>query len=181
MKKSIILSLLLSVSLVSANAQTQGSKVGARSGFGFQLNQYQNDFGFGLSMSSGYFAHDNIAVRIKANLMYNENVQNGETDWSPYANVSVGLVGVGGMVGEHIRLYGEGGFIGLFPSGEFSTENFVFGGYGIFGFEFFMTNHNNYFIELGGVGTGAIADKIEYKPVYSNGFSISTGFRFFLK
>ncbi|HEY5825345.1 MAG TPA: hypothetical protein VIT44_13315, partial [Cyclobacteriaceae bacterium] len=60
---------------------------------------------------------------------------------------------------------------------KFSSEQFVFGGYGLFGFEFFMHSSSNYFIELGGIGTGARADKIASQPIYSNGFLISTGFR----
>ncbi|MBC8485793.1 MAG: hypothetical protein H8D45_07100, partial [Bacteroidetes bacterium] len=76
-----------------------------------------------------------------------------------------------------IRLYGEGGIISLFPSDEFSSEEFVFGGYGLFGFEFYMNSRSNYFIEIGGVGTGATADNITNEPIYSNGLLISTGFR----
>lgn len=78
-------------------------------------------------------------------------------------------------------MYGEGGILGLFPSSDFSSKKFVFGGYGLFGFEFFMNQMNKYFIELGSCGTGAKADKIATKPIYSNGFLISTGFRVTLK
>lgn len=84
------------------------------------------------------------------------------------------------MVGERIRLYGEGGVITIFPSSDFSSDDMVFGGYGLFGFEFFFGKMGNYFIEIGGIGTGAVADKIINRPIYSNGLSISTGFRFFL-
>ena len=35
----------------------------------------------------------------------------------------------------------------------------------------------NYFIEMGGVGTGAIAEKSIGKPIYSNGFLLSVGLR----
>ena len=51
------------------------------------------------------------------------------------------------------------------------------GGYGLFGFEFFMNSRNNYFIEIGGVGTGAVADKVANSPIYSNGLLINVGFR----
>ncbi len=51
-----------------------------------------------------------------------------------------------------------------------------------FGFEFFFTENTNrnpsYFIELGGIGTGAIANKLSSNPIYSNGFLISVGYRF---
>lgn len=181
MKKILIISFILITELYSIYAQTQNNLISKGPGFGFQLNQFQKDFGFGLNITSPHFAFDKIAVRIRGNLMYNENVQNGDTEWTPYANVSVGLIGGGGMVGDHIRLYGEGGFIGLIPSDQFSSDNFVFGGYGFFGFEFFNSRSNNYFIEIGGVGTGAHADKIENNPVYSNGLVISTGLRIYLK
>jgi hypothetical protein len=181
MRKILILIFILGAEFYSINAQTQKSLISKRPGFGFQLNQYQKDFGFGLNITSRLFAYDKLAMRLRGNLMYNENVQDGDTDWTPYANVSVGLIGVSGMAGDHIRLYGEGGFIGLFPSDNFSSANFVFGGYGIFGFEFFISRCNNYFIEIGGVGTGAHADKIGTNPVYSNGLLIATGLRIYLK
>jgi len=53
----------------------------------------------------------------------------------------------------------------------------VLGGYGLFGFEFKIAPRFAYFIELGAVGTGATADKIESKPVYSNGFLTSVGLK----
>ncbi|MCU0378610.1 MAG: hypothetical protein MUC78_10165 [Bacteroidales bacterium] len=181
MKRKLFLIIILVAGLNLINAQTRNELVNIGPGFGFQLNQYQKDFGFGLNISSRFFAHDKLSVRLRGNLMYNENVQNGDTDWTTYANVSVGLIGIGGMVGDHIRLYGEGGFIGLIPSDKFSSDDFVFGGYGFFGFEFFNSKGNNYFIEIGGVGTGAHADKIENNPVYSNGLVIGTGLRIYLK
>jgi hypothetical protein len=109
--------------------------------------------------------------------MFNEHVSDDVTVWSPYSNVSLGMVGVAGIIGDFIRLYGEGGMIALFPSDNFSSESVVFGGYGVFGFEFYFYQGGNYFIEIGGIGTGAIADKAVNQPVYSNGLMISTGFR----
>jgi hypothetical protein len=76
-----------------------------------------------------------------------------------------------------MRLYGEGGVIVLFPSSEFSSESEVLGGYGLFGFEFFFSHQSNYFIEIGGIGTGAVADKASGKPIYSNGLLINVGLR----
>jgi hypothetical protein len=163
------------------NAQAQNEAINTGIGFGFQIHQFQKDFGLGLNITSPFFGDDRIAVRLRGNLMYNENVQNATTTWTPYSNVSLGLIGIGGKVGEYIRLYGEGGLIGIKPSSDFSTKNFVFGGYGLFGFEFFMNNSSNYFIEIGGVGTDAKADKIVTKPIYSNGLLISAGFRIHLK
>ena len=97
--------------------------------------------------------------------------------WTPYSNVSLGIMSVGGYLTDFLKLYGEGGVIGILPSNRFSTKDVAMGGYGLFGFEFFMQNGFNYFIEIGGIGTGATADKIATKPIYSNGLSVSTGFR----
>jgi len=90
------------------------------------------------------------------------------------------LLGKAGDIADAIQLYGEGGIIGLFPSDEFSSKTFEFGGYGLFGFEFYMNARSNYFIEIGAVGTGAKADKVVNNPVYSNGLTISSGFRIHL-
>jgi len=103
-----------------------------------------------------------------------------ETTWTPYSNISFGLIGVGGEIGNFARLYGEGGFILLLPNNEFSSESNELGGYGLFGFEFYTYEHFNYFIELGATGTGAVADKVAGNPIYSNGFLINVGFRFLL-
>jgi len=175
MKRLTFLVLMGFVLIRVVNAQEE--KLSNEFGIGFQLDQYQKDFGLGLSLTSPYFAHDKIAVRLRGNFMFNEHVKNNETTWTPYSNISLGLIGVAGKVGDFIRLYGEGGIIGLFPSNELSSEDFVFGGFGLFGFEFYMNSSSNYFIEIGGVGTGATADNITNKPIYSNGLLISTGFR----
>tara|TARA_R110001592_G_scaffold78715_8_gene235949 strand:+ start:2231 stop:2773 length:543 start_codon:yes stop_codon:yes gene_type:complete len=180
MKKFSLIMLVLIVSVITSSAQAQDRVINNGFGFGFQLNQYQSDFGLGLNLTSPFFVNEKIAFRLRGNLMFNENIQN-KTTWTPYSNVSLGLIGVGGKIGDFIRLYGEGGFIGLLPSDEFSSKQIVLGGYGLFGFEFFMNKTSNYFIEIGGVGTGAKEDKIATQPIYSNGLIISTGFRVHLK
>ncbi len=179
MTKNVLLVLIFVFCINTMKAQETPIHRGL--GLGFQLSQYQRDFGVGLNFTSPYFAKEKIAVRLKGNLMFNENVQNSITKWTPYTNISVGLFGATGKVGEFIRLYGEGGVIGLIPSNEFSSKQFEFGGYGLFGFEFFMNKSCNYFIEIGGVGTGATEDKIVLQPIYSNGLLISSGFRMQLK
>jgi len=179
--KTYLLFMAALVIIVPLYAQGQEKSVNTGMGLGFQLNQYQRDFGFGLNVTSPHFAYERIAVRLRASMMYNESVQNSVTTWVPYSNVSLGIIGVGGKIGDYIRLYGEGGVVGLFPSAEFSSEQFEFGGYGLFGFEFFMHTSSNYFIEIGGIGTGARADKISTQPIYSNGLLLSVGFRSYLK
>ncbi len=173
--KSRILTILFLTLFMSVFAQEKRHQFNA----GFQLGQYQKDYGIGLQVTTPYFAKQKIAFRLRGNLMFNEHIYKKETTWTPYSNLSFGVVGVAGEINEKIRLYGEGGMLIIFPSSDFSSEQMEFGGYGLFGFEFFMSNGSNYFIEIGGVGTGATADKVLYKPIYSNGLIINTGFRFF--
>lgn len=156
-----------------------GQELNKGVGVGYQLSQYQQDFGFGISASTPYFLKDKLAFRLKTNMMYHQNVLEENTIWIKYSNASFGLIGVSGMINEKIRLYGEGGIIGIFPSSKMSSQKAYFGGYGLFGFEFFFTNSGNYFIEIGGVGSEATANEIATRPIFSNGLTISTGIRFF--
>ena len=177
MKRSIII--LLSILYLSSIAKAQDEGLNSNFGIGFQIAQYQQDFGLGINLTSPYFAYDKVAVRVRGNFMWNEHLGNdGLSTWTSYSNVSVGLVGVGGQIGNSIRLYGEGGLLLLFPSDVFSTKSTELGGYGLFGFEFYLNPFSNYFIEIGGVGTGAKEDKLTTKEIYSNGMIIDTGFRF---
>jgi hypothetical protein len=147
-------------------------------GFGGQVGHHHMDFGIGLNVTSPYFAHKKTAVRVKANLVYNEHLGgNSLMTWTKYSNVSAGLVQSVGEINNFLRVYGEAGAIWLFPSHKFSSKAIQFGGYGLFGFEFFFDKHFNYFLEAGGVGTGAKADKIEGSPIYSNGFLMNVGVR----
>jgi len=147
---------------------------------GFQLNQYQRDFGTGVTLTSPWFANQKIALRARGNLMFHEHLDGEVMTWTPYINTTLGVVSMTGRVGDAIRLYGEGGVAGLFPSSDLSSESFAFGGYGLFGFAFYMTSGSNYFIEIGGIGTGARADEVAGDPIYSNGLVLSAGFRFSL-
>lgn len=163
---------------ISLNSMAQEAKLGTGFSAGFNLSQYQRDFGLGLNLTSPFIVHDHIAARVRANVMWNEHAdEQGSSTWTPYSNFSLGIVGVSGQISNFMRLYGEGGVIMLNPSNSFSTADYELGGYGLFGFEFFLHPKSNYFLELGGVGTGAHADKVEGSPIYSNGFMVNVGFR----
>ncbi len=182
--KYVILIIFIFVSNI-ANAQTDDGfeKRASYFSYGFNLNQYQDDFGLGLNITSSYFWHNRMAVRLKANYQWLEHIPISGTEytWTGYENVQLGLIGVGGFIANSIRLYGEGGIMGIFPNSAFSDKNFVFGGYGLFGFEFYMSGKDirvpSYYIEIGSMGS-AIADKLPAKPIYSNGLTISVGIRF---
>lgn len=150
---------------------------------GYNLNNFRHDFGFGLNVTSPFFLQDQVAVRFSANTSYFAGIPagKGEDEWMPYSIYKLGLIGVGAVVNDLVRLYGEGGVVYVIPNSRFSEEN-RFGGYGHFGFEFFMDRNSPlcYFIELGSVGVGARAEKIAGKPIYLNGFAVAVGLRFHL-
>jgi len=178
---SLMILLLFGSSVFVPLQAQQQMKPNSGLGFGFQINQFQNDFGFGLNMTSPEILNGNAAIRLKANQVYFEHLLDGEYVWSGYQNVSLGFVGFGGKVGQDIRLYGEGGLVGIIPNERFSSETFKVSGYGTFGFEFFPTPAFNYFIELGVMTSRAQADKVAGSPFFSNGFAASVGFRVNLK
>lgn len=148
---------------------------------GYNLNNFHRDFGFGLSMTSPYFLHDRVAVRFSVNTSYFDGIPAGQTEyeWMPYSIYKLGLVGVAAVVNDLVRLYGEGGVMYIVPNHRFSEKN-KFGGYGHFGFEFFMDENHplSYFIQLGSVGGGTRAEKIEGKPFYLNDFATTVGLRY---
>ena len=150
-------------------------------GFGFQVSQNQNDFGLGLNFNFPYFFDNTAAIRLRGNFMFYEHAYEGKTVWTDYRNISLGVFGVLGKVGDNIRLSGELGGIVLFPSELFSTNRRHIGWYGLFGFEFYINNAINYFIEIGGMDTGAKADLLPLSPIHSNGFLINAGIRISLK
>ena len=109
---SLIMMLFFGTSVFAQEQKTPDSGLG----FGFQINQFQDDFAFGLNLTSPEILNGNAAIRLKANQAYFEHLLDGEYVWSGYQNLSLGFVGFGGKVGQGIRLYGEGGLVGIFPS-----------------------------------------------------------------
>ena len=146
-------------------------------GIGFSVNQVQNDFGLGLHLVSPYFANSKAAVRAGGNLQWFQHTEGNEITWSPYGSMQVGIRGRQPVIDDRVFIYGEGGALILFPGSKFSSESTRFGGYGLFGFELYTSQRFSYFIELGGAGAGARADKLPLKPIYSNGFVATAGFR----
>jgi len=144
---------------------------------GAHISQFQQNFGVGAHVISPYFANKKMAVKAAANLQWLQHTALDETTWTPYGNVQLGLRCRHEILEDKIFIYGEGGGVLLLPNNEFSSYKTVKGGYGLFGFEFKGSQSMGYFIELGGMGTGAKADRLSNKPIYSQGFTSSVGFR----
>lgn len=150
---------------------------------GFLVGAVDDDFALGLQVTSPYVLSDRMALRVSGNMSFLEGIPEGDTMSTEmrYTSLRVGLVGVGGMLSKAIRIYGEGGVVALFPSSDFSDDNAI-GGYGVFGFEFFMSSQRatpiSYFIELGSQGVSARAEKLVGQPGYGSGMSLEAGLRF---
>lgn len=147
---------------------------------GFTVNQLHRDFGMGSCITSPYFMGKTFAVRFNYSRNWYEHPgATGIYTWSDYQNVRLGIVGVGGVILNHVRLYGEGGVGRFFGLGLLSERGSSPSGYGLIGFEFLFKESRNgsYFIELGGCGTGLRADKLSGRPFIGQGFMFVTGFR----
>ncbi len=179
---SLALAILLVFTLPSAAFAGDGAQL-RRANFavGYHLNNFRYDFGYGLNVTSPYFFNDRVAVRLSVNTMYFEGIPAGRTEmeWMPYTVYKLGLIGASTVVNDLFRLYSEGGFLYIVPNSRFSGKTSC-GGYGHFGFEFFMDKNapSCFFIELGSVGSGIKAEKIAGKPYYAAGFAVAAGFRY---
>jgi hypothetical protein len=178
----ILLFFVLPMMTVDMSAQSTINKLN-RSSIGYNLIQIQNDFGLGLDFVSPYFMNKNIALKIGFNVQWLEHTSKmiaTTTEWTPYCNIRTGIRCKQFIFDNKMGVYGEGGIISLLPNKKFSNEKICIGGYGLFGFEFNPSFRSGLFIEFGGVGTGATANKIVFKPIYSNGFMTNVGFRYYL-
>jgi hypothetical protein len=110
---------------------TGGLSLPAGFAFGVDLADRAGHLAWGVDVTSPYFFWERVAVRLRGELLFDNR------EWNTFFMTKAGLVGVGGKVGKNIRLYGEGGILLVFPHSDFSSEDFVFGGYGHFGMDFF--------------------------------------------
>jgi hypothetical protein len=153
--------------------------------FGFAISRFQDDFGASLLASTPFFAGDSLRLTLGGGIAWYpyapSSTPPGDQVWTMYEHGRLVIEG-GHRLGElPLRLYGFGGFTTLFAS-ELSTTTVHPGGVGGFGFELYMPAQGrdgpvSYFIELGGIGSGAQGDKIPGKPIFANGFLIQVGLR----
>jgi hypothetical protein len=165
-----------------APATKQGPAVG------FAIHRYQDDFGLGLRLSSPAFLHVLRVTGAGGVAWYPHGIaSDGTSTWDTlyYGSLRVEtgppFFGATGAV----RPYGFGGVIALFPPSSLSTTSVYFGGLGGFGLEArFMDGRGGegpvtYFFEVGGIGTGAKANKLPSGDSVASGFLIEAGLRFY--
>ncbi|AEJ20393.1 hypothetical protein [Gracilinema caldarium] len=161
-------------SQIFANPETVQNYCTGNVSLGFSVQEWEDDLGMGLGLTSPWFLYEKAAIRVSGNVLFKTDNQ-----WKPYYAIRTGLIGGSFMQSADIRLYGEGGFLFLFPDTSFDSASFRLGGYGHFGFEFFLSTtpgSGSYFIE---VGSNAIDAKSLAGNHYLNGFATTCGFRFY--
>ncbi|MCX8058271.1 MAG: hypothetical protein N3A58_02520 [Spirochaetes bacterium] len=159
----------------------QESKVNNFS-IGYSIGRNDNDFSIGLTFTSP-FIFNVAAIRINGYVCFNQFIDSSYNTWFPYYVLKIGLLGSSGIVNNNMRFYGEGGLVILFANENVSSKKINYGGYGLFGFEFFINYNLSYFIELGSNGLPVLADKLissnDYNRKYFNGFFTFVGLRFY--
>jgi hypothetical protein len=147
---------------------------------GFSLGETDNDFTAGLNFTTPKFFDNHVAFRYSANIAIYRAIPDNESTYKfmPYHFHKFGLIGYRKQ-NKNFRLYSEGGIVVVFPNSDMSADT-EFGGYGNLGIEY-IQNKNAYYTEMGAIGTGAKAEKITGEPFYLNGFTISVGWRHYLK
>jgi hypothetical protein len=184
---SLIITTIIALIGTTVWAQTPARSAFEDFSFGFAVEQLKQDFGFSAEVTSPYFLWGHAAVTADASYALRE----GRLDSSPSATalvpywiLRVGSIGVVAVLNDNIRLYGYGGVLFVLPDASFSSAQFVFGGYGGFGFEFFtpVTDHFgiSYFIELGTSGAPANAELMDGDPSYMSGFNAEVGLKIYL-
>lgn len=110
----------------------------------------------------------------------------GNEAWVLYGHTRLVVEAGARIPATPIRLYGFGGPFVLILPNDLSSQAVRPGGIGGFGFEYNIQGAPQrdspaaYFVELGGVGTGALADEVPGHPIMANGFVITAGFRAYL-
>jgi hypothetical protein len=110
---------------------------------------------------------------------------NGEQSWAEYGHLRLVMEGGARAPGSPVRIYGFGGPVIEFISDRLSEKSVALGGLGGFGFEYYFVSDErdgpvSYMMELGGIGTSARADELPGKPLFSTGFLITVGLRWYL-
>jgi hypothetical protein len=179
MKKSIFI-LVMAVMFVRLSHAQEVCTAGKKDhlAIGMNINNFGKDFGIGLNVTSPAFFNSHAAVRLSGNYQWLDHPDDkGNHTWSGYTLLKGGFAGINKSLSDAITCYSEGGLALVLTDNSLSSDNVAIGGYGLLGFDFLVACNASYFIELGGMGIGAKADKVAWSPLIANGFLASVGFR----
>jgi len=168
------------------SGQTPASATNTGAAVGMAVQRLQDDFGVSGFFTSPAFFGGNARVTVAGGAAWYPygRTSSGDQDWVPFGHTRI-VAESGHRLGQApLRLYGFGGVILAFLPQRLSDDLLSVGGVGGFGFEFFAPTNSgsapvSYFIELGGVGSGARATNEPGRPVLLNGFLIQSGVRFY--
>jgi hypothetical protein len=178
----VFLYILLGASQVSANDSLATPT--SHLSLGLNINEIQNQPGFGLSITTPYLLSDKVAFRFSGMRfwLFDIPLSSASEEALPYVNLRFGTVYVAGRIAESIRLYLVGGVVYVLPSNEISDDERI-GGYLGFGFEFFTSSiarsRISLLLESSFILEPAIAEKLPGQPIYANGIDLSVGIRYY--
>lgn len=177
-----MIGVLMLLLLAGFTVQLAADETTKANGFAFDLRimDSQGDFGLGIGvLSPPMFKILHIQAGVELN--WKNGIPQVATDytWIPFFKGRLGIVGAADIGNGIGRLYGGGGMLLAWADGIRAANTLVLGGYGIFGFEFWLEPGQNlaYFIEVGGEGSGGRADRLQGSPFFANGFTIASGVR----
>jgi hypothetical protein len=154
---------------------------------GFDLMRLQDDFGVGGTLSSPTLLHWLRLTMGGGIAWYPHGIAaNGNEAWDMFGHGRLVVeVGPTFQKGIPVRPYGFGGASTLILPSSLSATQVRFGGVGGFGLELaFMygerTGPVTYYMEIGGCGFGASADKLPTNPDVASGLLLNAGFRAYL-
>lgn len=143
---------------------------------GFQLNEYGNDFGFGLhAITPRLFGYTHLFIGYDYQLFQHKAAIPEE--WIGFNQFRLSLVTKMPVIPGKIDVYGSGGtLLALIPE-SLSSKSIAFSGTGTFGLQVYWYEHFSYFFELGGYGRLIEADNLANRPTIGGGFTLSVGGR----
>lgn len=140
--------MLLSIGVIAQERTSKGW------GVGFQLNEWGNDFGMGISAFSPEF-FGALTIDVSYVNQFRSSITISGEAWQPYGMATLGVRGKAGQITPWFHMYGFGrvSFMTNGPS-DWNTDKIT--GSGGFGFEFNTQGAGlspvSYYIEMGGYG-----------------------------
>lgn len=170
----LLLFFILFTTMLKAEAQSKFA-------IGVNVNKSLYSYGAGISISSPMLANS-FQLRLGMNVMGvpGTPVSGIGPIIGGYELFRLGIAGKGINIGELSKLYWEGGPLLIVNSRAVTDRPYNIGGYGVMGFEYRMLEKTSVFAELGGIGTGAKAEKFIGQPMFSTGPFVGAGLRRYL-
>lgn len=174
--------LFLLFSAFSTHVFAQKKELNYRTGWiiGYQLNEFGDDFGVGLTLLSPQM-YKRFHINVSYDYQYLRYQTIIEEDWKPYQQLRLGFITKSPLIKGKLDVYGGGGLLVGFLPNSMDSEKVRFGGSGTFGFSLYWYEGFTYFFEMGGTGGLGSASKLNGKPLIGNGLYKSVGFRVHFK